>query len=93
MKRKTKTNGELTDVQRAQLDVICAAAWARLDDMDLRMYHLGFVRSGQAHWSTAQMPEPKGAGKNPYPNGRPNSMELHRTPQPLLPPGGAKVGV
>jgi hypothetical protein len=97
MPKKTKKTVaqpvKLTPAQQAAADKMFADTWAKLDEMDLRMYQLGFVRSGPAHWKTAAMPEPKGAPKNPYPNGRPNSMELHRTPQPLLPAGGAKVGV
>lgn len=90
MKRKTaKTQPvTLTAAQQAMADKMFADAWAKLDELDLRMYQLGFVRSGPAHWSTAAMPEPKGAGKNPYPNGKPNDSANLIKPQPLLPAGG-----
>lgn len=93
MPKKTKTTQPvtLTPAQQAAADKMFRETWAKLDDMDLRLYQLGFVRSGPAHWSTAAMPEPKGAPKNPYPHGGPNSTVLNPVPQPLLPAGGAKA--
>lgn len=74
----------LTKAQAAQLDDICAEAFAKIAEMDLRFYHLGYV-THERRWSRPAITQ--GAGKR-Y-GDTPNSTVIKPSAPELLPGGGA----
>lgn len=75
----------MTLADRMKLDAICKEAFARLDAMDERMYHLGWLRDERKKPANKMPMAAPGAGKR---FGNPNSTELKREPVPMLPSGG-----
>ncbi len=82
----------MTNEERDQLDAICREAMAKINDMDLRLYQLGFLGKPQNSWgkrafpSLAEAPKPKGKEIG-------GSKVLKPVTPPLLPPGDALARV
>lgn len=75
----------MTQDERDQLDAICQEAFAKIADMDLRLYQLGFLGKPQNKWGKQTFPSVEAPKKRDIPGGAKVSKPVA---PPMLPPTG-----